>query len=955
MAENNTARRSPGVYRYALAAAAAWTFLVGVSLMWNYFHEEKSRHGLARREALAGFQKDVMYRRWNAGLGGVYAKVSKANQPNPHLAHIKERDIVTPSGKKLTLINPAYMTRQTHQIAWKTDGARGHITSLNPIRLQNTPDPWETRAMKTFEQGNKEVTSVESLDGEPHFRLMRPLITEKGCLSCHSQQGYKVGDIRGGISISLPMAPYIATSKSHMTLLSIGHGVMWVFGLAGIALGARKLGQRAGQRAKAEAFLQTVIDGQPDAMMVINRDYTVALANKVIREMIGGKDPAETQLKCHHISHNRQTPCDSKEHPCPLKMVLETRSVVTVEHIHKDSHGRDMFVEVAASPIFDDAGEIVQVVEVSRDISERKRAEQQLADRVVELKLAEETAMNLMEDAETARTLTDEINVYLEQETARANDMASQAELANKSKSEFLANMSHEIRTPMNGIMGMTDLVLGTELTAEQRKFLNMAKSSADALLSLINDILDFSKIEAGKLELAPIDFSLRGSLSDCLKILAVRGNDKGLEMLSRIDPNIPDSLVGDPHRLRQIIVNLVGNAIKFTEAGEIELRVEAEPQGDEDGVALHVSIRDTGIGIPQEQQAQIFRPFEQADGSTTRKYGGTGLGLSICIQLVELMGGKIWLESTPGEGTTFHFTAKLGLAENPVEQRRELPSDVIKNLRVLVVDDNATNRLILQEILTHWGMTPTLANNGPDALIAMHRADAQGEAFQLLLLDVCMPEMSGLDVLEKIQAQPELKSIPTILLTSAGRESDGRRSKELGAKGYIVKPVSQSDLLDAIAVAMGQDLPQQPAQDTANDEAEQDQPGLKILLAEDNKVNQTLAKHLLKKRGHAVTLANDGQEALDAWGKDAFDLILMDCQMPVMDGFKATAEIRKIESDNGEHIPIVALTANAMKGDRERCIEAGMDGYASKPIRPNELFSEIKQVVAQTQSILEN
>jgi len=622
-------------------------------------------------------------------------------------------------------------------------------------------------------------------------------------------------------------------------------------------------------------------------------------ANPAMARMFG-YGSAEEFMACYRQAR-RQIYVDPGQHDV-FRHLMEDRGIVEkfeYEVYRKD--GSRIWCSENACAVRDSGGAVLYYIGTVEDITERKRV-------AVELARAKETA-----------------------------------ESASRAKSEFLANMSHEIRTPLNGIIGMTELVLDTPLNPEQRDNLGMLQLSAESLLTVINDVLDYSKIEAGKLDFEAIEFSPCESIGDVMKALSLRAHQKNLELVYDIRPGVPEVLVGDPGRLRQIIVNLVGNAIKFTQRGEVLLTVETESQ-NEDSVSLHFSVSDTGIGISEDHRQKIFEAFSQADGSMTRRYGGTGLGLTISSRLVAFMGGKIWVESELGTGSTFHFTARLGLPKLSAPRRTPVELTDLRGLSVLVVDDNATNRRILVDIMKHWGMRPAAVDGGEAALSALEEAYAAARPFQLILCDVQMSGMDGFVLAERVKQLPHLAGATIMMLTSIGQLGDSARCRELGIAAYLVKPIRQSELLDAIRAALGAVALPKLAQAVATtvEAPPRGEKQLRILLAEDNLVNQRLAVRLLERSGYAVTVAANGIAALQALEAQAFDLVLMDVQMPDMDGLEATAAIRERERRTGAHIPIVAMTAHAMKGDAERCLASGMDGYVAKPVHAEALLAAI-------------
>jgi PAS domain S-box-containing protein len=663
----------------------------------------------------------------------------------------------------------------------------------------------------------------------------------------------------------------------------------------------------------SEALFRATIEATGEGLLVVDQEGRITHYNQCLVEMLELPDDLMAKRDFAEVSQF-------------LSGHLEGGIAPKMDDVETLRFTDGRIIERYAVPLIRE-GEVAGQVYNFQDVTERETSAHRLAQHADQLELA---------------------NRRLRESTAQAEQLALEAQAATVAKGSFLANMSHEIRTPLNGVIGMTGLLFDTPLDETQREYAQIIQSSADILLALLNDILDYSKMEAGKLTLETIDFDLRALMEEVLEISCVKTEEKGLELACLVHHDVPSLLRGDPGRLRQVLLNLVGNAGKFTYQGEVVIRAKLVEETEHEAT-IRFEVQDTGIGIPADRVDYLFQSFSQVDSSTTRKYGGTGLGLAICKQIVEQMGGEIGVESVPDKGSTFHFL--IPLAKQPKETQRPLPPpESLAGRRILIVDDNATNRFVLREMLYHQGCEVSDAGNGTEAMHLLREAAAAGQPYDLAILDMMMPEIDGETLGRNIQADPAIAGTLLVMLTSIGERGDAVRLKEAGFTSYLTKPVRGSQLYQCLGMALGlrdsgADTKKAPLV-TVHTLAEHRR-RLRVLVAEDNVVNQMVALKILEKLGCLGEAVSNGQEALDALERGGYDLVLMDIQMPEMDGIAATQAIRERESVSGAHIPIIAMTAHAMAGDRERCLGAGMDNYVSKPVRAPELAEKIDKVIA--------
>ncbi len=1159
---------------------ALWSLLVGGSLAWNLSNLHQETQELALHAARSSIQKDLAFRQWGASHGGVYVPVSEQTPPNPYLTHVPERDIETPSGKRLTLMNPAYMLRQMMTQQAELYGPRGRLTSLRPLNPDNAPDAWETEALQSFERGARERVDITLLEDTPYLRVMQPLLTLPECLKCHKHQGYRAGDIRGGIGVRLALRSYWqAEARARKTFL-LSHGIIWLLGLGIILLLIRRGRREFQRRLEAEHRSEALLMSTSEGIYGVDLDGNCTFANRACLDLLGYAQSEDLVGRNIHalISHTRadgapypSTDCrilqaarderplrmdddilwrsDGSSFPvqyssAPVRMwgrvvglvvtfsditarkqaeaslrrselsyrrlmeqasdailVSDANSGVILEanrkaagllgrpegeivgltqnSLHPPAHreryqslfrdavlgrespfkdiflvhrdGHQIPVEVHMALV--DLGDSRVVQGIFRDITRRQEQEQALRASLVLVREHEIHLQSILDHALDAIVALDETGritscnpaaqtlfgftpeevlgrdlgqlilppeflttgrwpfsvgrtdtvpehrpgfqkrfeitarnksgssielevglaavqqagqrhytAFLRDITERKRLLESLretlevAESANRAKSEFLANMSHEIRSPMNAIIGMTDLVLNVPMTPEeQRRHLETVQQSSNSLLEIINGILDYSKIEAGQMILERIPMDVGQQVADACRSLALKAHLKELELYIHIGPEVPERVIGDPTRLRQVIVNLLNNAIKFTEAGEVTVRVErdATPSGD-GSVLLRFSVIDTGIGIPPDRIGCIFDSFTQADGSTTRHYGGTGLGLTICKRLVRMMQGEIDVHSQPGGGSAFHFSARFRADPDAPAAPARTTETPLDGLAALVCHGQASGRQWLAETLGAWGARVRTVGDLTALPAALDEAAAAEDPWAVLIIDHSVLQDVALPPALR-DPHPGCRNRPLILLpvhlTADTLSTLGWRQPFIA----LPKPLCRSPLREAIEQSLGRKPDHSPPQRPSRGlHATVPVHPLRILVAEDQDNNRTLARTILEKTGHQVWVAHNGQEALTLWERQPFDLILMDLQMPLMDGFEATRRIRGAIPGPGPgadpRVPILAVTGRVLQEEDRRCLECGMNDFLRKPYHPEELLRAIDPFIIRDQ-----
>jgi PAS domain S-box-containing protein len=1002
-------KHSPNISlaRWMWIFSIVWTIIVLGSLMMQWLENRRVVHELARFAAVSTFDRDILYRRWAAQYGGVYLAQTDETSLNSYLKK-EDRDILTTTGVRLMRVNPEYITQQVYDLAKNQSGVGGQITSLHMMDSTTVPDAWEKISLERFQAGMKDTNSLEEIGGSLYLRYMHTLQVEPSCLRCHSEQGFKVGENRGGISINVPLAPYYASQRIEFISVASGHGILWAFGLCFIWFGQKRL--RKGEQ--QIRMLAHSIMNVSESVTITDLDDRLIFVNDAFLKTYGY---ALEEVLGKNIAIVRSEKNDPK-------FIAEVMSGShsgswSGELMNRKKDGTEFPIHLSTTVLCHDHGEPIGYVGVATDITERKYAEEEL--RFSENRFREMfddapvgyheidgegriTRVNRTECEMLGYTVEDMTGKYI-WEFVREQDIAQKAVLeklagkrppskdlervyvkkdgtkvpvliqdrflqdrdgnivgirtimqditerkrmeeelrsakedaedATRAKAEFLAVMSHEIRTPMNGVIGMTDLLSNTALTPEQSDYIDTIRVSGETLLYVINDILDFSKIESGKIELEQRPFELKECVEQVFDLLAPKAVEKSLDLLYWIDPRIPSLIIGDTLRLRQILLNLVSNAIKFTDHGEIF--ISAKQGAMEEGKnIIQFSVKDTGIGIPKDRIDRLFTAFSQVDSSTTRKYGGTGLGLAITIKLVALMEGTMAVDSEEGKGSTFLFTIRTPVLDESVI----LPKVVVRksdpelqNKRILIVDDNLTNLQVLRLYCEYWGMIPRTTSSPMEALEWIRR----GDPFDIAILDMLMPKMNGIQLATEISKYRTPDMLPLLLLTSSDLHREDLRQNRDKFFATIGKPVKQDQIFNLLVNAIsGHEATVQAGRTSASRNTPASHvPPLNILIAEDNLVNQKLLFRILQAIGYEAQVVSNGLEVLEKLDQTTYDIIFMDVHMPGMDGLEASRRIVSTRREN-ERPVIIALTADALQGDREKCIEAGMDDYLTKPVR---------------------